>query len=237
MRLAPRFLLLTALLSLFCIPCHAEDQPSGNKALDLITKSAFCIAYVFRDADDRDLRPSLAADPFQTKDAKEESTSGVSILSQGEGVVNVDTLVSRATAQARVSKAQISRLTTALLKTDSLFPIFDCYDPHHALVFYSPQGDPLCCIEICFSCTGFRTSPKLRMRTLDEELKMVVGADLLEIARLFHELKLPLTPYKSFEELEKRLTKLEQESKARISEDEKAAAAETASQKGASEKQ
>ncbi|QIF01488.1 hypothetical protein [Roseimicrobium sp. ORNL1] len=237
MRLAPVCLLLAALQSLLCIPCRAEDQPAGNKALDLISQSAFCIAYAFRDADDRDLRPRLAADPFGTKGETEESTSGVSILSQGEGVVNVDTLVSRVTAQARVSKTQISRLTTALLKTDSLFPIFDCYNPHHAFVFYSSQGDPLCCIEICFSCTGFRTSPKLRMATMDEELRMVVGADLHEIARLFDELKLPLTPYKSFEELEKRLTKLEQETKARILEDEKETEAEKASRKGAPDKQ
>lgn len=236
MRLAPLRLLLAALLPLLCIPCRAEDRRSGNKALDRISQSAFCIAYVLRDADERDLRPGLAADPFRTKD-EEESTTGVSILSQGEGVVNVDTLVSRVTAQARVPKAQISRLTAALLKTDSQFPVFDCYEPHHAFVFYSPQGEPLCCIEICFSCTGFRTSPKLRMRTMDEELKAVVGADLREIARIFDELKLPLTPYKSLEELEKRLTKLEQDTKARILEDEKKAAAEKAAQKAAPDKQ
>lgn len=237
MRLAPPFLLLATLLSLICIPCHAEDQPTGNKALDLISQSAFCIAYTFRDADERDLRPRLAADPFAAKGEKEEGIREGSILSQGEGIVDVAALVSRVTAQARVSKAQISRLTTAVLKTDALFPIFDCYNPHHAFVFYSPHGEPLCCIEICFSCTGFKTSPTLRVATVDEEIRGVVGADLREIARLFDELKLPLTPYKSFAELEKRLTKLEQDTKARILEDEKAAAAEKASQKAAPDKQ
>lgn len=235
MRLASPYL-LAALLPLLCSPCHAEDQPDGKKALDLISQSAFCIAYVFRDADARDLRPGMAGDPFQTEGEKKESVREGSILSQGEGIVDVAALVSRATAQARVSKAQISRLTTAVLKSDSLFPIFDCYDPHHAFVFYSPHGDPLCCIEICFSCTGFKSSPKLRMMTVEEELKMVVGADLLEVAKLFDELKLPLTPYKSFAEVEKRLTKLKQETKARILEDERVEAAEKASQKGASEK-
>ncbi|RBP40404.1 hypothetical protein DES53_108111 [Roseimicrobium gellanilyticum] len=227
MRFSP-VCLLALLMSISFTLCRAEEQPAGKKAAELIANSAFCIAYVFRDADERDRRPGPAGDPFQS--AGESILEG-SILSEGEGIMDVAALASRVTSQARVSKAQISRLTAAVQRTDSLFPFADCYSPHHAFVFYSAQGEPQCCIEICFTCKRFKTSPQLRVMTVEEELRAVVGIDLIEIANIFDELKLPLTPYKSFEELEKRLAKLAEETKARIAEEEKAEAAEKAKQK------
>jgi hypothetical protein len=214
MRPAP-FCLLAAFLLLFCSPCLvADDHPSPKRAADLISQSAFCIAYVIRDADNRDQRPVPDGDPFQPS---EEGVREGSILSRGgDGIVDVPALTSRVTAQARLSKEQISRLSAAVLETDHFHSIADCYEPHHAFVFYSRQGDPLCCIEICFSCNRIKTSPELRGISTNEELEAAIGADLITLAKIFDELKLPLAPYHSFAKLKKLKTEQEQKSKARI---------------------
>jgi len=36
----------------------------------------------------------------------------------------------------------------------------DCYDPHHAFVFYDAQWQPVAWIDICFLCEGFVFHPK-----------------------------------------------------------------------------
>jgi hypothetical protein len=193
-----RLALMLVLATWWSGPSHAEDNPASAKAADLIARSAFCIAYVIRDADQRDLRPPLKGDPFQTK---EDVVHGGSILGKGEDLLDVAALASRATAQARISKEQISRLTTALFKTNSFHPMASCYEPHHAVVFYSDHGEPTCCIEICFSCNEVKTAPKLREKTCEAGQYWIEGADLVGMAKIFDELKLPLIPYKTWEDL------------------------------------
>jgi hypothetical protein len=117
--------------------------------------------------------------------------------------VDVAAVASRVTAQARVSKEQISRLTNALYKTDSFHPVAACYSPHHAVVFYTEHGEPLCCIEICFHCNQVKTLPQLRTRISEPGQTGIEGADLVAMAKIFEELNLPLTPYKSLHALKK----------------------------------
>ncbi|WP_147263526.1 hypothetical protein [Roseimicrobium gellanilyticum] len=130
-----------------------------------------------------------------------EGHPGNSILGQGGAIVDVAAVGSRVLAQARVSKEQISRLTHALYKTDSFHPMSACYNPHHAVVFYTEDGEPLCCIEICFSCNAVETTPKLRTWRCAPGQAGIEGADLVAMAEIFRELKLPLTPYKSLNDL------------------------------------
>jgi hypothetical protein len=35
----------------------------------------------------------------------------------------------------------------------------DCYDPHHAFVFYDAEWKPVAWIDICFLCEGFTSHP------------------------------------------------------------------------------
>lgn len=35
----------------------------------------------------------------------------------------------------------------------------DCYDPHHALVFYDKDWKPVASIDLCFACADFRARP------------------------------------------------------------------------------
>ncbi len=45
----------------------------------------------------------------------------------------------------------------------------DCYDPHHALVFYDKEWKPLASIDICLSCADFRARPAHPNKELDWE--------------------------------------------------------------------
>lgn len=199
MRLAPICLLAVFLFPLVsCSTGKSVSTPEENAKL--LSKAAFCDAYVTRNSDKRDHRPSPDEESYPFL---KESYPGNSILGKGDAIVDVAAVASRVTAQARVSQEQISRLTTALYKTDSFHPMSACYHPHHALVFYTEDGNPLCCVEICFSCNSVETAPKLRRRKSETGLAFTEGADLVAMAEIFQELKLPLTPYKSLEALKR----------------------------------
>ncbi len=43
----------------------------------------------------------------------------------------------------------------------------ECYDPHHALVFYDKDWKPVASIDLCFACADFRARPAHPAKELD----------------------------------------------------------------------
>jgi len=157
------------------------------------TQASFCVAYVIRDPDARDSRPA-PDDPFTTNG--ESLPHG--ILRSG-GNVDVASLASLTTAQARLTQQQITAVHKAVIEGQSRFPVMECYDPHHAIICYSEEGKHLSCIEICFTCNRVKIAPESRrLNATDHAFER---SDLIALARIFAELKVPLTPYGSFDDL------------------------------------
>lgn len=190
-------LLIAFCLSLTSVDLPAEDAPQ-RRLPDIIAQSSFCIAYTIRDADARDTRPNDPEDPF--RDAGGEDIRHGSIL-RSDSLIDVAALTSRTVAQARISKEHLTATYKAVIDGHSRFPVRECYDPHHAIIFYSNGGKPVCCIEICFSCNRVKISPEFRTLTSGDH--SFERTDLIALARVFSELKLPLSPFQSFEELKK----------------------------------
>ncbi|MFC7339073.1 hypothetical protein ACFQY0_17905 [Haloferula chungangensis] len=57
----------------------------------------------------------------------------------------------------------------------------DCYDPHHAFVFYDAKWKPIAWIDICFLCDNFSAVPNLPNAPID----------LPRLERFVRELSLP----------------------------------------------
>jgi len=68
--------------------------------------------------------------------------------------------VIRATT-VRLTEAQVTKLRT-LLSTDSKMEHgdVDCYDPHHAFVFYDADWKVTASIDVCFLCDDYAARPK-----------------------------------------------------------------------------
>ncbi len=178
----------------------ATSSPAGSHKTAATPKAvataAFCVAYVIRSPDERDRRPRTEE---EVKLGLPGGTS--STLLQKKSVLDVAALASRVKAQAVLNADQTSRLTEAVLRGDRRHPMTLCYEPHHAFVFYSESGRPLCCIEVCFTCNEVRTSPQIRTTQSDGRVPFAEGADLIAIAKILDELGLPLVPYKTFRSL------------------------------------
>lgn len=82
----------------------------------------------------------------------------------------------------RLNDGQTKRLLK-LLNTQVDYPYgdVDCYDPHHAFVFYDAQWTPVAWIDICFECEDYHPIPKL---TIDE-------ANLPALMKFVKDMKLP----------------------------------------------
>jgi len=163
--------------------CRLSAEPLPFPLPGHTPQASFCVAYVIRDADERDSRPA-PGDPF--------ATNGESIphgILRSDGNVDVASLASLTTAQARLTQQQIAAVHKAVIEGQSRFPVMECYEPHHAIICYSEDGKPLSCIEICFTCNGVKIAPNSQ----DTSTRFVAGADLIALGRIFKELKLPLT--------------------------------------------
>ncbi|WP_265595762.1 hypothetical protein [Verrucomicrobium sp. BvORR106] len=169
----------------------------------------FVVAYYLRDPEDADRRPKVpGADPFDGGDAgawaNEHGASspapttaptveptrnlGYRILNHsGPGPVMVDVaaLISRKVKEARVPGPEIAPLVAALLDSQELLTLKDCYSPRHLVLFYDSLGSVKAGLEICFSCESFRVVP-----VFQEGVSQT--GDLLTVARLFDKLGLPL---------------------------------------------
>jgi hypothetical protein len=72
-------------------------------------------------------------------------------------------------------------------------PVFNCYWPHNAFVFYNAAKRPVAYLELCFSCLGNRAQPPIPSPF----------PNYLSLATIFEELKLPMGPYKTAEAFKK----------------------------------
>ena len=161
---------------------------------------SFCVANVLRDGNESDLRAGGGDDPFHEKEElRMPYPSILKGMYKGLVLLDVEGLAARAMSQKRVDKAGVEKLLKALREPTTVYPSMDCYDPHHAFVFYDTQGIPRASIEVCLTCNSVETLPELSHST---------RANMLKIAQLISGVGLPLTPVKSMESYTKRCERL-----------------------------
>ena len=107
-------------------------------------------------------------------------------LSLKAGVLNKAGVLLDAEQVKRLLAAQAARIQRNLG--------IGCYLPHNLFVFYNAEKKPVAFLEICFDCLGSRIHPP------EEEC----APDLVALAKLCSELKLPFGKYKTFEAFQKR---------------------------------
>lgn len=82
----------------------------------------------------------------------------------------------------RLDASQVERLLDSVARPHSEPSVrAACYDPRHAFVFFDERRQPVAHVEICFSCIGFNTSPKVthsvgytELRQLCQDLSLPV---------------------------------------------------------------
>ncbi|QJE97825.1 hypothetical protein [Luteolibacter luteus] len=201
MRLCHRLLVLISLGS----GLLRAEEAAPVKAAELIPPYAYCVGYVLRDPVEGDIHGKaveVAADAPKTE-AKPENPQGLGrpangILQEGEPLVNVAALTALTTAQVRLTPEQAKRVLTAASTDGKRFPVMEAYEPHHAFVFYSEQGQPLGCVELSLSCNAVKLGPQPGAAS-----QSLSRFDLKSMATLVAELKLPLTPYKALKDFDK----------------------------------
>ena len=83
----------------------------------------------------------------------------------------------------KLSTAQVNRLMKILTVSHGKQERTPCYKPHHAFVFYSPQGQVVAVFEMCFGCNKFMETPNglpeyvdtPGLQALVQELKLPFG--------------------------------------------------------------
>ena len=107
-------------------------------------------------------------------------------MSFADGVINKE--------GTPLSEAQVKRLLQAEARRLNQGRTPGCYFPHNAFVFYNAQHKPVAFLEICFDCTVSREYPQ------DDG----ADANLVALAMLCDELKLPFGMCKTVEEYRKK---------------------------------
>ena len=97
------------------------------------------------------------------------------------GVINED--------GALLTPDQVKRLLAAVNGKHRAYDQASCFIPHNAFVFYDASKKPVAYLEICFACMGTHAEPKTPKRS----------TDLIALAKIFDELKLPLGAYPNLE--------------------------------------
>lgn len=90
---------------------------------------------------------------------------------------------------ARLNPEQVIRLQRALSMKGPLHDILSLYLPHNAFVFFDAAKKPVAFVEISFC--------RLRHEAVPGGVS--IRPDLLALAQLFHELKLPMGEFADFE--------------------------------------
>ena len=191
-------MLRTALISLLSIivgRAGAQETTAEPEQKHPIPRFDFCVAYVLRDPDARDARP----DP---EDPAKKSHPAGGILANAKKEIDVAALAGLASRQHVLNGEQAASVLEATTSGRERLPVMECYEPHHAFVFYTNTGKPVGCVEICFTCNSWKISPE------GNALESFDGfCDLPRFAKLFVEFGLPLTPYTSFEDFEANKTR------------------------------
>ncbi|MFD2160043.1 hypothetical protein ACFSW8_14135 [Rubritalea tangerina] len=180
-----RFLTVFTLLIASILPIEANNKRKLN-----MPDWAFCVAYVLRDADQREQRPNPPSsdDPFS---GDSETWIPNNILRRGH-IVDVASLISRTTAQKILDKETTARFIGAISEQTKKNLVMDCYDPHHIFVFYDHYGKPVSAIEICLTCGRVKMLPSQSVRHDN-----LYGTDLELIAEILDSIKLSLHPFES----------------------------------------
>jgi hypothetical protein len=109
-----------------------------------------------------------------------------------DGVINKEGSV--------LTPAQVEKLLSAVTGKHPPHRIAKCHIPHNAFVFYDASKTPIAYVEICFKCLSYRTEPDGAAQAFD----------LVALASIFHEHKLPMGEYEdlpSFEAAFRKITK------------------------------
>ena len=102
------------------------------------------------------------------------------------GVVNKDGV--------KLSKEQALSLIKSVSGKFPDHPRAMCYIPHNAFIFYN-EKKPVAYIEVCFDCFGYRAFPRAPAKNFD----------LLSIAKICQQLKIPFGKHKSIQAFENKL--------------------------------
>lgn len=200
MRFCYRLLLVFALGSGFA----RAQEAAPVKAAELIPPYSYCVGYVLRDTVEGDIHGMVQEGEEAAKTPpKPENPQGLGrpvggVLKEGEHVVNVAALAALTTAQVRLTPEQAKRVLAAASAEGRRYPTMESYEPHHAFVFYSAEGEPLGCVEVSLSCNAMKLGPQPGASSTS-----LSRFDLKDMAALVSELKLPLNPYKSLKDFEK----------------------------------
>ena len=100
--------------------------------------------------------------------------SGMTLM---PGVINKD--------GALLTHQQVKRLLTAVSGKHPSYSIPACHLPHNAFMFYDAAKKPVAYFEICFECFNKRSEPQGTSKYLD----------LVSLASIFAEHKLPMGKY------------------------------------------
>jgi hypothetical protein len=180
---------LFILLMLF-IASPLQGENSNSLRIKDLPNWAFCTAYVLRDKDKRDERPT---DPNTSNPIAQKVTTTYAIL-HGTNIIDVASLVSRTTDQKRLDKTATKRLLKALSFNDKKNVVMDCYEPHHIFVFYDYDGKPVAAVEVCLTCG------RIKMEASQKGTQNLYGTDMNSVVEILASLKLSLHPFKSIKE-------------------------------------
>ena len=147
---------------------------STKSATDATKDAAFCIAYQMRDGEEGDVKPEAE-----------------SVLLEN-GLLDVATFATRIVAQAKLTDSQARKVADAVANGKGQKEKMVCYMPHHLFIYYSKEGRPLGCIEVCFICSQVHTAGPVPVAKAPNIF--VESADLEAIRDVLVEAKLPLSP-------------------------------------------
>lgn len=85
-----------------------------------------------------------------------------------------------------LSTAQTKRLIQAITREPPRrFGLTNCFDPHHAFVFYDAHQKAVAWVKVCFHCNNIRAQPRAPGES---------WADMKALLKLSKQLKLPNVP-------------------------------------------
>lgn len=160
---------------------------AGHASSGEVEGAVFCVAYELRDVGERDRRPADRLDPLS---GGEGGILRRSVLN-AKSVVDVAALASRAQKQKLLTAPAYFAAIKAMNTSSKRYPVMECYDPHHVVVFYGSVGEPIAAIEVCFKCNHIMTSGTLNGSTPSGAL--YEDSDLEAFAQFFRDAGLPAT--------------------------------------------
>ncbi|WP_193214012.1 hypothetical protein [Luteolibacter marinus] len=191
-----KVLYLLAIAAIMNGPVGAKDESSELPPL-LFDGATRVVAYF--------LESPRKEDRYLDRDGVERAVGGRLLASHPKDrseIIYKKNLKIFARSEAPVAHSQIANLRKALTEKKGSRAVMACYDPHHAMVFYDSEGEPVGCVEVCFSCNQVKVKPDFR--DLDPRVDFMYDrSDFLAIGKIFRHAGIPLEPYTSISALKK----------------------------------